>query len=440
MEERDFDKGFQHGVDSVEQKHYHSYVDAAERQAILKERLEQTIEQISGIEKELAKYQSEAEPTLKLKLTHESEVAIAQQQLEQLTKTRETLEQEIAAFEEEKKTKKTPYALLAGIFYFVAGAAFIAGDLIISHEIVAYALNIRNNFEAWAFAVGLASLSILLKPAYERLIEQPYLQNEGKKLYARFQMSLVVFSVLTLAVLGWFRYEAYKTDKLKDGINRQLQAMELDKLNSDLGGATISDTQAIEQMNEKLAAFDKLNLDLVSSPWALWSFVLSGVLFALAGAVCMGIAFPIIQTYWYRVVQLGPRIRRRKRAIKRNQKLYAKLYDGYQKQLAQQQFYGQKLEILGSYQSLKSDKSRLEELKNKLQDELLEANTVSRVENFNDGYSKGLVSRKEMTDEEYEAYRRKNLNAMPKQPAGIRNGVRPHVALRNAITNDMDNN
>ena len=253
-------------------------------------------------------------------------------------------------------------------------------------------------------------------------------------------MSLVVFSVLTLAVLGWFRYEAYKTDKLKDGINRQLQAMELDKLNSDLGGATISDTQAIEQMNEKLAAFDKLNLDLVSSPWALWSFVLSGVLFALAGAVCMGIAFPIIQTYWYRVVQLGPRIRRRKRAIKRNQKLYAKLYDGYQKQLAQQQFYGQKLEILGSYQSLKSDKSRLEELKNKLQDELLEANTVSRVENFNDGYSKGLVSRKEMTDEEYEAYRRKNLNAMPKQPAGIRNGVRPHVALRNAITNDMDNN
>ena len=69
--------------------------------------------------------------------------------------------------------------MLAGIIYLAAGITFIFGDLIISHEIVAYALNIRDNYEAWAFAIGLAMLSVLLKPAYDRLVEQPFIRLAG---------------------------------------------------------------------------------------------------------------------------------------------------------------------------------------------------------------------------------------------------------------------
>ena len=88
-----------------------------------------------------------------------------------------------------RRTKASPdYSLFAGLLFLVAGISFLAGDLIISHEIVAYALNIRNPNEAWAFAVGLAMVSILLKPAYDRLIEQPYQENPEKNglKYTRF--------------------------------------------------------------------------------------------------------------------------------------------------------------------------------------------------------------------------------------------------------------
>ncbi|MFB0908463.1 MAG: hypothetical protein QMB03_09350, partial [Spirosomataceae bacterium] len=187
------------------------------------------------------------------------------------------------------------------ILYLLAGVAFVAGDLIISHEIVAYALNIRNNVEAWLFAIGLASLSILLKPAYERLVEQPYLNDYHEKttrIYGYFQTFLVVFAMGTMVVLGWFRYEAYKTDKLKDGINKQIQALQLESQPID-PSQPVDNQALILKMDEKLQAFDSLNMTLVNSTWALLSFVLSGVLFAVAGAICLGIAFPILHTFWY---------------------------------------------------------------------------------------------------------------------------------------------
>ena len=104
----------------------------------------------------------------------------------------------IKRLEGKRNRNESPYSLLAGILYLFAGIAFVTGDLIISHEIVAYALNIRDNYEAWAFAVGLAMLSVLLKPAYDRLVEQPYLTEyspKTKKTYAIFQGFLLFFRI-----------------------------------------------------------------------------------------------------------------------------------------------------------------------------------------------------------------------------------------------------
>jgi H+/Cl- antiporter ClcA len=92
----------------------------------------------------------------------------------------------------------------------------------------------------------------------------------------------VVFAVVTLFVLGWFRYEAYKTDKMKEGINKAIKNLNnqvFDPLNP-----TAPPPPAVQaQIEAKMRSFDALNQDLVNSPWALASFVLSGVLFALAG-------------------------------------------------------------------------------------------------------------------------------------------------------------
>ena len=359
----------------------------------------------------------------------------------------------IKRLEGKRNRNESPYSLLAGILYLFAGIAFITGDLIISHEIVAYALNIRDNYEAWAFAVGLAMLSVLLKPAYDRLVEQPYLTDyspKTKKTYAIFQGFLVVFSVATMFILGWFRYEAYKTDKLKESINKQIKSMQLSSQSIDPTVAQATDNQQIiRKMDEKLKVYDKLNVDLVNSPWALLSFVLSGVLFAIAGAICLGIAFPIMQAYWHNWLQAGPAMRRIK---KRNLKLIEelKLAEGeVAQQIVQKSILENDLILLPNLDELKVEKKGiLVEIADLLERSRI-ADQDRRINTFDDGLEKGKANREDMTDDEYEEFRSTSVRQMRNaqdtktdaSPKVYRNnGLRPHQALRKVITEQFNQN
>jgi hypothetical protein len=359
----------------------------------------------------------------------------------------------IKRLEGKRNRNESPYSLLAGILYMFAGIAFVTGDLIISHEIVAYALNIRDNYEAWAFAVGLAMLSVLLKPAYDRLVEQPYLTEyspKTKKTYAIFQGFLLVFSVATMFILGWFRYEAYKTDKLKESINKQIKAMQLNSQSIDPTATQPADNQVIiQKMDEQLKAYDKLNIDLVNSPWALMSFVLSGILFAIAGAICLGISFPIMQAYWHNWLQAGPAMRRIK---KRNLKLIEelKLAEGeVAQQIVQKSILENDLALLPNLEELRAEKKGiLVEIANLLEHSRI-ADQDRRISTFDDGLEKGKANRGDMTDAEYEEFRSTSVRQMRNAqdittdaaPKVYRsNGLRPHQALRKVITEQFNQN
>jgi hypothetical protein len=325
--------------------------------------------------------------------------------------------------------------------------------LIISHEIVAYALNIRDNYEAWAFAIGLAMLSVLLKPAYDRLVEQPYINEyspKTKRTYAIFQGFLVTFSVATMIILGWFRYEAYKTEKLKDSINKQIKAMQLNSQSMDPTAVNLADNQIlIQKIDEQLKVYDKLNVDLVNSPWALMSFILSGVLFAIAGAICLGISFPIIQAYWYNWLQAGPTIRRMKKS---NLKLIEelKVAEGeLAQQITQKSILENDLALLPKLEELKTERrevlAHIEDMHNRSK----VADQDRRINTFDDGLEKGKANREEMTDEEYEEFRSTSVRQMRNAqdittdtgPKVYRNnGLRPHQALRKVITEQFNQN
>ncbi|PQA60313.1 hypothetical protein [Siphonobacter curvatus] len=263
-------------------------------------------------------------------------------------------EADIASLEERYKKAAPKYSLFAGLLYFVAGLSFVAGDLIISHEIVAYALNIRNTTEAWFFAVGLAMVSVLLKPVYDRLIEGPYLQNQEKsqKLYASFKITLAIFSVLTLFVLGWFRYEAYRTDKMKQAITQNIKNLQLQQ-------ADQTSASAILQVEKQMQQVDVLNQGLVTSPFALASFVLSGVLFAVAGAVCLGVSFPILQGFWFRWLQAGPKLKRLRKLRLQKQQRLAETEGSLSEHLIQKGTLENKLSFLTPLTDLTERRNRL---------------------------------------------------------------------------------
>ena len=442
MENQDYQKGFENGMDGIEPGHFEGFVNAETEQGWLTKRFDQNQVRLAELTREMDAFKSEQQPLFARLAKDEAMLAHTRRELDLESAEKQLLQQQIEELELTKKEKKTPYALLAGVLYLLAGIAFVAGDLIISHEIVAYALNIRNTFEAWAFAIGLASLSILLKPAYERLVEQPYLEGTGKKVYAVFQSVLLVVAVGTMVVLGWFRYEAYRTDKLKEGINRQIKSLQLESTPID-PDVPVNETALLQKIDQKLQEYDQLNLDLVNSPWAMLSFILSGVLFAIAGAICLGIAFPILQTFWHRGVQLNPAIRKRRRQIRKKNKLLAELRSEESQLVAASQELKNRAEHLGEWVSLKEEKNQLFNENREILELMRLAQTRSRVSTFTEGHAKGERNREAMSDEEYEAYRQEVLKGLKKEQneRSVRKaGLRPHQALRKVISESFGEN
>jgi hypothetical protein len=158
------------------------------------------------------------------------------------------------------------------LMYLGAGALFVFGAVVMTRKIVADALQLTGHRflglmdESWVFAAGLAMISIVLKPAYDRLVEKPF-WNGREKPFLAVILLLTIGSLGTLWVLGEFRAEAYG-DQQRLLIIQQAEGL--------------SDA-------EKLTRITALQETMLESELATLSFVLSGLLFATAGAVTLSI-------------------------------------------------------------------------------------------------------------------------------------------------------
>ncbi|QIP14443.1 hypothetical protein G8759_18380 [Spirosoma aureum] len=454
----DFQHGYTSGVEGVNRETYEGYLSSQVNTDWLQDRIQEKRTEVTDSDRQLTEA-IEARRTAYAELQNH---ALQVERLDKQVKQREADRQALEADRDnlrERRTKAAPdYSLLAGLLFLVAGISFLAGDLIISHEIVAYALNIRNTNEAWAFAVGLAMVSILLKPAYDRLIEKPYQENPEKNRgkYERFKIALALFSVLTLAVLGWFRYEAYRTDQLKAAINKSVRQLQL---NTDPTAATQTlSPSTLSKIEQQLSESSELNLALVNSPWALLSFVLSGILFALAGAVCLGIALPVLSAFWFRWLQADIKLWKLRRRIKRLNQEIAPLDAQLAEQRTQQNVLQHNLDLLPVLDELKEKRQAATDELNELLAELKLAQTDSRISNFNDGYGQGEATRTGLSDEEQRQLRKEMLSLQngnringsnrPVEPRpngatpdkntnGKTQGLRPYQTIRKFLSDDM---
>ena len=449
----DFQHGYTSGMEKVEKENYESFLSSQVHLEWLDERIAEKRQEIAKTDEVIAQTRVQHKTAFDTLQAHLLLINNASKETDKLKKDLIANEYNMATTEERRQKTTSKYSLLAGILYLVAGVSFLVGDLIISHEIVAYALNIRNNYEAWAFAIGLAMLSVLLKPAYERLIESPYIENDSdrsRRVYAWFKGTLVVFSVLTLFILGYFRYEAYKTDKLKESVNKTIKNLQLQQGTS-LTPDPAAQTTLIEQMDKELQKIDGLNQQLVTSQWALLSFVLSGILFAIAGAVCLGIAFPVLSCYWYRWVQLDRRLNHIKKAKRRLTDDLNHAEETLANSIVQKNILENEMALLPKITDLEAQRQQLKtELQKWLEDWKL-AEIDSRNASFSDGYAKGEMTRQMMSDEEQTAFKNSyftvsNLavkaksSATDKSPAYIRqrNQLRPYQQIRKIITEQFE--
>ena len=450
----DFQHGYTSGVEGVNRETYEGYLSSQINTDWLSERLSEKRTALDHTEQQLTEA-TDANRAVYAKLQiYALQVERLAKQVGQKEADRQALVTDRERLRERRAKAAPDYSLLAGLLFLVAGISFLAGDLIISHEIVAYALNIRNPNEAWAFAVGLAMVSILLKPAYDRLIEQPYQENpqQNGRRYERFKITLAVFSVLTLAVLGWFRYEAYRTDQLKAAINKSVRQLQL---NSDPTATTpVLSPSTLSKIEKQLSESSELNLALVNSPWALLSFVLSGILFALAGAVCLGIALPVLSAFWFRWLQADVKLWKQRRQLKRLDKEIAPLDAQLAEQRTQQNVLQHNLDLLPDLGELKEKRRAITADLNELLAELKLAQTDSRISNFNDGYGQGEAVITNLSDDEQRQLRKDMLTlqsnrsrpseprpSVPppsdKGPNGKPQALRPYQTIRKFLSDEL---
>lgn len=451
----DFQHGYSSGIEGIDRQVYEAYLSSNVNH-------DWVIDRINTKREELSSVKNKQQETIRQYKTAYDKLQNEVMGLNNAAKKVQDSEKSIAEIDSvteelrEKRASKAPsYSLVAGLIFLAAGISFIAGDLIISHEIVAYALNIRNSNEAWAFAIGLAMLSILLKPAYDRLVEEPYHKNETPKArsrYAGFKLVLSIFAIVTLIILGWFRYEAYRTDKLKEAINKSVKNLQLNAVDP-LTGAPVNSPELTNKIEEALRNSDQLNLDLVNSPWALLSFVMSGVLFAIAGAVSLGMALPVLQGFWYRWLQIDPKLWRLRRRRKRILKQMEPLQETLTAHLTQKSILENDIAVMPALEELKQEEAKIKTEIESLEAERKQTLTDTRVHSYGDGYAHGQVSRDVMGEEEYDAWRnshltvsnlalraKSNASADRAVPRSRATGMRPHQAIRKAITDRFDEN
>jgi hypothetical protein len=186
-------------------------------------------------------------------------------------------------------------SLLALILMLVAALVFISADFIISLTVVSTQLlldgEIFGDFKIFGFnpspfifALALAAIPFLLKPAYDRLIEQPYKLNKNK-IYFNVLIILVALAALGLLVnTGFVRLKDFE----------DLEKIEEIDLNGGVMGLNFPPEPVVTPSQEK--------------PDNVIAFVVvvSGFLFALGGAILFGMGLPElrkrVKRAWLKIV------------------------------------------------------------------------------------------------------------------------------------------
>lgn len=304
---RSYDHGFTNGLLRIEANDFEVFAEESERLEFVQRQLRSVTNDLQRVRQKQVAVQEQ-----RLSLTEARLEAEAQQEAlrSRLVKTEEKLAESAAAREAiftEKKTLKPPYSWPPAILYLLAGVIFIIADVAVMHDIALNGLNI-GGIESWIFSVGLACVAFLLKPAVDRVLEKPYAAGEKVERNHRVLIIFAALALITLAVLGYFRGDATSIANRKDELNTQYSNLNNQRDQAEeKGGDVTSIDQSLAQVKVDINTVEGERANSVSMRVGL---ILAAVLFAIAGAVCLGIAFPAINALHRSHFVLRNRLRR----------------------------------------------------------------------------------------------------------------------------------
>jgi hypothetical protein len=210
------------------------------------------------------------------------------------------IEKETALATQIKETI-SEYPWVPALFYLTAGATFIIADISITKQITDWGFDMHG-WQGFVFALGLAFTAFLIKPTIDRWLEKPF-QASGFKLKLLYKIVLFTITVVGLFMLyslGKFRSDSEIAQKELATISVQMPNYE----------------PSSQQFKDLQAQYDSIQKSLDENPNGQTGLILSGMLFAIGGAVCLAIAFGSLKQLILRHCTLPAELRRVKKATK----------------------------------------------------------------------------------------------------------------------------
>jgi hypothetical protein len=306
-----YSHGFTNGVYKIEpdKDSFVRFLEYCNHSDRIKEQRELTEKAISDIELKLqaasSSYLADTHTSIE-KGKQAENISLTLTELERLRNKNEEKETTLTA---QIKESIAEYSWAPALLYLFAGITFIVADVSITKQITSWGFDM-SGLESWIFAIGLAFTAFLIKPAIDRLLEKPF-QVAGfklKTLYKCVLLGLTAIGLIMLCLLGKFRSDSKIAQKEIESINAQIRPLD-----------PISQAQKYNKLLEKREEIQK---SLDQNKWGQYGLILSGVLFAMGGAICLSISFgslkQLINRYWILPVRLHRLKKEIKRATRQN--------------------------------------------------------------------------------------------------------------------------
>lgn len=286
-----YDHGFTDGILEIDREAFEKVIEETELKKLSSVRLGNIRQQIQAKQEELRRTREEL-------LRHKEEAIRSRQEIEYLQ--RQVLEKEDQKVEHQEEVNRLTewyrsidnfYGWVPAILFFVAGLVFIGTDVSITYEIVSKGLNLEG-WEAWFFAIGLACMAFIIKPAVDRVFEKPYLNGENKRRNHIFLIIVGISALVALGILGGYRSYAVNRNEELANLREEIQTINREVALDETGTKK-------EERDQLLERSTQLSGELYNHWTIVIAFILSSMIFALAGAISLSIGFPAL-TLLYR--------------------------------------------------------------------------------------------------------------------------------------------
>ncbi|KGE88064.1 MAG: hypothetical protein ACE362_26210 [Phaeodactylibacter xiamenensis] len=279
-----YEYGFTNGLLKIDPDFFDLWVEAFDREKLYDRKLLDLKRQKEGIRARLIQTEQKRELLEEAVVSNDRLGQETKRKIDQLDE-RMVLQQEKEEALEQAIEDSTPHYKAASVTLFLfGGLVFILADVLFSQNVLTNVLDMPG-WEAWILAIAVGAMTFAIKPAVDRVFEQPFIKGENKRRNHAFLIVVSLLILTALGVLGAFRNQAQFFLKERAYLQDKISTIE----DARAHGETDIDDARFEGYKDEILELDrKLYLD-----WRVQTgFVLISILFAVAGAICFSIGLP----------------------------------------------------------------------------------------------------------------------------------------------------